>query len=127
MDFGALHCTVSTYLVLHPSAYERYICNKKKCPNKELICYEASLSRFGAMNLNLVVPNVEKLKIEWFHSNTSQKFNGSFEPLSKIEWFHRTTGTITNAGPAINLVIVRQRHYESNHISPILHPKLEHN
>ena len=52
------------------------------------------------MNLNLVVPKVANLRIEWFHYIGSQKSSGSIEFLSKIEWFHGTTGTTTNAGPA---------------------------
>ena len=52
------------------------------------------------MNLDIVVvPKVVNLKIEWFHSTSSQKSCGSYEPLSKIKWFHGTTGTTTNAAP----------------------------
>ena len=53
------------------------------------------------MNSILVVPKVIKLKLEWFHSTSSQKSSGSIEPLSKIEWFHGTTGTTTNAVPGM--------------------------
>ena len=35
------------------------------------------------MNLNLVVPTVANLKIEWFHFTKSQKFSGSIVPFSK--------------------------------------------
>ena len=51
------------------------------------------------MNLNLVVPKVANLKIEWFHSISPPKSYGSIKHFSNIEWFHETTGTITNAEP----------------------------
>ena len=55
----------------------------------------------SAMSLNLVVPKVINLRIEWFHIINSHKSSGSIEPLSKIKWFHGTTGTTTNADPDI--------------------------
>ena len=42
------------------------------------------ISRAGAMNLNLVVPTVANLKIEWFHFTKSQKSSGSIAPFSKL-------------------------------------------
>jgi len=54
------------------------------------------------MSLNLVVPKVINLRIEWFHIINSHKSSGSIEPLSKIKWFHGTTGTTNNAGPGIS-------------------------
>ena len=50
------------------------------------------------MNLNLLVPKVAKLKIEWFHCTSYQKSSGSIEHLSKIEWFHANT---INVGPGM--------------------------
>ena len=60
-----------------------------------------NVDKAGAMSLNLVVPQVINLKIEWFHIINSHKSSGSIEPLSKIKWFHGTTGTTNNAGPEI--------------------------
>ena len=62
--------------------------------------------RAGAMSLNQVVPNVANLKIGWFHSIKSQKSSGSIAPFSKIKWFHGTTGTTTNAGPALGNIFI---------------------
>ena len=36
------------------------------------------------MSLNLVVPTVANLKIEWFRFTKSQKSSGSIAPLSKL-------------------------------------------
>ena len=50
------------------------------------------------MSLNLVVPTLAYLKIEWFHCTKFQKSSGSIVSFSKVEWFLGTTGTTSNAG-----------------------------
>ena len=50
------------------------------------------------MSLNLLIPTLSYLKIDWFHCIKSQKSSGSIAPFSKIEWFHGTTGSNTKAG-----------------------------
>ena len=57
------------------------------------------------MSLNIMVPTVANLKVDWFHCAKPQKSGGSITSFSKIEWFHRTTGSITitallNSGPS---------------------------
>ena len=53
------------------------------------------------MSLNLVVPILAYLKIDWFHRAKSQKSSGSIVPFSKIEWFHGTARTTTDASPVL--------------------------
>ena len=53
------------------------------------------------MSLNLVVPSVVNLKIDWFHWTKYQKSSSSIEPFSKFEWFHGTAGTTTKSGPEL--------------------------
>ena len=63
------------------------------------------------MILNLVVPKVVNLKIEWFNSIGLPKSCVYIEPFSKIEWFHGTTGTTTNAGPAMTHLCTKTNLY----------------
>ena len=57
------------------------------------------------MSLNLVVPTLAKLKIDWFHCTKSQKSSGSIVAFSKVECFHGTTGTNNKAGLAISQTV----------------------
>ena len=77
-------------------------------------------TRAGAISLNLVVPKLAYLEIDWFNCTKSQQSSGSIAPFSKIKWFYGTTGTTTKAGPAqgwsYKLILVQKYSSRTRHM-----------